>query len=748
MGNTQQLTDLKECRSRQKVFPRFDLLKDGGYFSNMAFVFARSLSLHAARHNNGTVSASFQQTKPHFNKILIANRGEIACRVMRTAKRLNVRTVAVYSDADRHSMHTHMADEAYHIGPAASAESYLRMDKLVSVAKAVGAQGIHPGYGFLSERAKFSEYCQQNGVVFIGPPAQAIRDMGSKSESKKIMERAKVPVVPGYHGDDQTLDRLKSEAERIGYPVLIKAVSGGGGKGMRIVEHPKDFEEMLMSSKRESLKSFGDDNVLVEKYLIQPRHVEVQVFADTFGNTVYLSERDCSVQRRHQKIIEEAPAPGLSAATRAELGKQAVNAAKAVNYVGAGTVEFIMDSRGQFYFMEMNTRLQVEHPITELITGTDLVEWQLLVAAGNTLPMTQEEILSRLHGHAFEARVYAENPRNNFLPDTGHLYHLRTPEPSSDVNSVTRVEMGVRQGDDVSVFYDPLIAKLVVWSHDRTSALRLLANRLDEFEVVGPETNIDFLKTLSTHPAFINAEVETGFIAKHKAVLLPENPPAPSLLAMSQAMLAVLLRDQQASKLAGASTQDPFSPTWHLSGRRFNNKLQTRYTFTVQDRPVHADVTHNRDGSFDMTFTDGKLTQTVKNVDGKLLEGNRVQMAFQSQLVRGSVVQDEDGLHIIAEGGERAFLGLPAPEFLNATAGASAGSIFTPMPCKITQVLVQPGQVVKADQPLLILEAMKMEHVIRAPFAGVVERVSYKEGDLVPEKTAVVVLKDQEAKAA
>ncbi|RKP38223.1 carbamoyl-phosphate synthase L chain, ATP binding domain-containing protein, partial [Dimargaris cristalligena] len=490
--------------------------------------------------------------KPLFDKILIANRGEIACRVMRTARKLGIKTVAVYSEADRYSQHVKMADDAYCVGPAPSAESYLNVDRILDVISRTGAQAVHPGYGFLSENAGFSERLKNEGITFIGPPASAIISMGSKSESKYIMQDAKVPVVPGYHGENQDVAFLKNEAAKIGYPVLIKAVKGGGGKGMRIVERPEDFEMMLESSRRESIKSFGDDKVLIEKYLVRPRHVEVQVFADKFGNAVHLYERDCSVQRRHQKVLEEAPAPNLSPEVRASLGSKAVAAALAVNYEGAGTVEFIMDHETQqFYFMEMNTRLQVEHPVTEWVTNTDLVQWQLEVAAGNPLPLTQSQI--PLVGHAFEARIYAENPAKGFLPDTGPLAHLTPPMASDTV----RIDTGVVQGDQVSVHYDPMIAKLIVRGRDRTEALRVMRKALSEYQVVGPHTNIQFLQSVVSHPAFIAGEVETGFIAKYESELLA-TPIDPSPESLAEAALGVYTAQMQQSQASAADANSPW----------------------------------------------------------------------------------------------------------------------------------------------------------------------------------------------
>eukprot|EP01130_Rhizamoeba_saxonica_P008240 TRINITY_DN332_c0_g1_i1.p1 TRINITY_DN332_c0_g1~~TRINITY_DN332_c0_g1_i1.p1 ORF type:complete len:481 (+),score=115.78 TRINITY_DN332_c0_g1_i1:73-1515(+) len=440
------------------------------------------------------------------DKILVANRGEIACRIIKSAQKMGIKTVAVYSDADAHSRHVTMADQAFNIGPPPSKKSYLDSNKIIDIAKQTGTHAIHPGYGFLSENANFADEVQKNGIIFIGPPSSAIISMGSKSASKDIMSAANVPVVPGYHGSNQDPDFLHQQADKMGYPVLIKAVSGGGGKGMRIVRESKDFIEALESCKSESLDSFKDDNVLVEKFLTKPRHIEVQVFADKLGDCVYLYERDCSVQRRHQKIIEEAPGPSVTPELRKTLGEAAVNAAKAVNYVGAGTVEFIVED-DTFYFMEMNTRLQVEHPVTEMITGVDLVDWQIKIAEGNAIPITQENI--PLRGHSFEARVYAEKPDDGFLPDVGKLEYLSPPEEEL---GYVRVETGVRQGDEVSVYYDPMIAKLVVWDQDRDSAMRRLKNMLQDYHIVGPSTNIQFMMRVLDHHKFQDGDFDTNFI--------------------------------------------------------------------------------------------------------------------------------------------------------------------------------------------------------------------------------------------
>eukprot|EP00658_Telonema_sp_P-2_P029312 TRINITY_DN2230_c0_g1_i4.p1 TRINITY_DN2230_c0_g1~~TRINITY_DN2230_c0_g1_i4.p1 ORF type:complete len:505 (-),score=131.57 TRINITY_DN2230_c0_g1_i4:163-1677(-) len=473
-----------------------------------------SSRIHTMAMLNRLMTRGYATAVPrNFDKVLIANRGEIACRVIRTAKKLGVKTVSVYSDADANSRHVAMADEAYRIGPASSSESYLRGDKIIQVAQQSGAQAIHPGYGFLSENSEFALACKEAGVEFVGPPAAAIETMGSKSESKTVMEAAGVPCTPGYHNTaDLSPETLRTEAEKIGYPVMLKAVMGGGGKGMRIVHTAQDFDSQLESATREALNAFGDDQFIVEKFVEQPRHVEVQVFGDKFGNYVYLFERDCTTQRRHQKIIEEAPGPNISDDLRKQLGEAAVSAARAVDYVGAGTVEFIMDKSGEFYFMEMNTRLQVEHPVTEMITGQDLVEWQLKVAAGNELPKSQDQL--QINGHSAEARIYAENPQQNFMPATGKLHHLVPPEDGEGTG--VRVESGVLQGDTVSMWYDPMICKLVVWAPTRDLALKKLNDNLANYHVAGVPTNISFLRELAQHSAFVNfQDVDTSFIEKH-----------------------------------------------------------------------------------------------------------------------------------------------------------------------------------------------------------------------------------------
>src|SRR4051812_49841964 len=515
-----------------------------------------------------------------FSKILIANRGEIACRVIRTARLLGIRTVAVYSDADARALHVEMADEAVNIGPAPARESYLRAEAILDAAKRTGAEAIHPGYGFLSENAAFAEACAAAGVVFIGPPASSIRAMGGKSEAKALMEKAGVPLVPGYHGEDQSPELLLSQAKRIGFPVLIKASAGGGGKGMRVVSSAAEFDDQLNGAKREAINAFGDDRVLIERYVTRPRHVEIQVFADTQGNCVYLFERDCSIQRRHQKVVEEAPAPNLDPHTRHRMGEAAVAAAKAIGYVGAGTVEFLLDEDGSFFFMEMNTRLQVEHPVTEYITCQDLVEWQLRVASGEPLPLGQDQL--SIHGHAIEVRLYAEDPQKGFLPQTGKLDHLVFPRETFHV----RIDTGVRSGDAISIHYDPMIAKLIVWANDRPSAVRRLRTALESTQVVGLGANTEFLLAIASHPAFLAADLDTRFIERHQADLLPEPSPAGDDV-LAFAALGVLL--DRGAKARAAVSGDPYSPWAGNDGWRLNDDAHDTLILRDggTDRPVH-----------------------------------------------------------------------------------------------------------------------------------------------------------------
>eukprot|EP00123_Amoebidium_parasiticum_P012635 comp21488_c1_seq1/m.29766 comp21488_c1_seq1/g.29766 ORF comp21488_c1_seq1/g.29766 comp21488_c1_seq1/m.29766 type:complete len:716 (-) comp21488_c1_seq1:92-2239(-) len=702
-------------------------------------VSAPALSEYAAllrvRHH-----ATAAPPQVRLDKILIANRGEIACRIINTARKLGVRTVAVFSDADRNSMHTQMADEAHYIGPAPSRESYLRGDVILEVAKKTGAQAIHPGYGFLSENTHFADACEKNNIIFIGPPSSAIRDMGSKSESKKIMIAANVPVIQGYHGDNQDPRLLAQAADKIGYPVLIKAVLGGGGKGMRVVHTPDQFREMLESAKREAMKSFSDDRVLVEKYVVDPRHVEVQVFADKWGDCVYLFERDCSIQRRHQKIIEEAPAPGLSEETRRSIGEAAVRAAKAVGYVGAGTVEFIMNKDQKFYFMEMNTRLQVEHPITELITRQDLVEWQLKVASGERLPMKQSDL--KIHGHAFEARVYAEDPRNNFLPVTGKIHYMQPPPASEGV----RIDTGVRQGDSVSVYYDPMISKLIVWGDNRQSALRKFSHALSRYQIGGIKTNLEILKDLAVHPAFTKDAVTTDFIKHHEAELMAPKPSIPAA-SIAQAAVAQVLEAYHSQKFDYANSADPNSP-WGLPAFRVNHLAQDTVKFVADKEPVTATVTHMPNGAYSVQVTRGKSRPEVVPVTNVTQVNNNITAQVGDTRLTATVVRTEDQINIFNDDGSVHVLDVPPPKFLHKEQTLDLSAIMAPMTGRIEKVLVQVGQAVTKDTPLVVVEAMKMEHVLKAPKDGVVEKLGGKPGDIVQQNSLLVKLMEAATKNA
>jgi 3-methylcrotonyl-CoA carboxylase alpha subunit len=659
-----------------------------------------------------------------FNKILIANRGEIACRVIRTAHQLGIATVAVYSDADRNSMHVDMADEAIYIGPSPARESYLCIDKVIDAALQTDAEAIHPGYGFLSENAEFCHACEAADIVFIGPPVGAIQAMGSKSAAKRIMEEAGVPLVPGYHGDNQDPALLLEESHKIGFPVLLKAVAGGGGKGMRQVHDAAKFDEELQAAQRESMSSFGDDNMLVEKYLTQPRHVEIQVFCDSQGNGVYLAERDCSIQRRHQKVIEEAPAPGLSDAVRQEMGETAVRAAQAIDYCGAGTVEFLYDEDGSFYFMEMNTRLQVEHPVTEMITGEDLVEWQLRVAAGEPLPRQQAEIV--LNGHAFEARIYAEDPEQDFLPATGVLAFLRTPEESEQV----RVDTGVRQGDEVTVYYDPMIAKLVVHGSDRQQALRQLSVALSEYRVAGLTTNIDFLYNIATSEPFREAQLDTGFIEKHRPVIFQQEQVDEHQELALAALYLLLERNQRAQAIA-SHHPDPSSP-WHANTAwRMNEPHLHKFTLCYREREVEvtAEQSGDRGQAFYLLEYDGQSAR----VSGKL-NGDQLSADVDGFKQKLSVAEHDGVFSAYRRDGVFHFQQQQADTGDMDTTGPG-GNPRAPMNGLIVALLVEPGEMVAADTPLLVMEAMKMEHTIRAPAAGSVSEFYFQpkeqvEGDV------------------
>ncbi len=653
-----------------------------------------------------------------FKKILIANRGEIACRVAATARRMAIKTVAVYSDADADAKHVGYCDEAVHIGGSAPKDSYLRWERIIEAAKATGAEAIHPGYGFLSENEEFAKACFDAGLVFIGPPASAIKAMGLKAESKQLMEKAGVPLVPGYHGADQDPVMLKHEADRIGYPVLIKASAGGGGKGMRAVEKSEDFASALASCKREAINSFGNDTVLVEKYAQRPRHIEIQVFGDMHGNYVYLFERDCSVQRRHQKVLEEAPAPGLSPEMRQQMGLAAVAAARAVNYVGAGTVEFIVEQRADgsmnFFFMEMNTRLQVEHPVTEAITGLDLVEWQLRVASGEPLPLAQEQL--KINGHAIEARICAENPDNNFLPTTGTLHVYGKPVCTAFERGTVRIDDGVREGDTISPFYDSMVAKLIVHGQTREEALARLDEALAQTRIVGLSTNVQFLRYVVRSPSFAQANLDTALIPREEAVLFKQEPVGLPLAAA--AAIAQTLLGEQASE-----GSDPFS---RRDGWQTHGVTQRPFEFDFQGAHSRATLTYGHDGA---------LQLAVGEVSGPLVFSKSAQgidIQFAGQRVTAAVYTQGEVDHVFTARGATQITAID----LLAHAGeshAEGGRLTAPMPGKILSFSVKAGDTVKKGQPLAVMEAMKMEHTIAAPADGVVEELMYAPGDQVSE---------------
>jgi 3-methylcrotonyl-CoA carboxylase alpha subunit len=654
-----------------------------------------------------------------FTKILIANRGEIACRVAATARRLGIRTVAVYSDADAGAKHVMACDEAVHIGGNAPRDSYLRSERILDAARATGAQAVHPGYGFLSENEDFAQACADAGLVFIGPPPSAIKAMGLKAESKQLMEKAGVPLVPGYHGADQDPGLLRREAGRIGYPVLIKASAGGGGKGMRIVTKADEFDAALASCQREARNSFGDDAVLIERYVTRPRHIEIQVFGDTHGHCVYLFERDCSVQRRHQKVLEEAPAPGMSEARRREMGAAAVSAAQAVGYVGAGTVEFIAEPTPEgdlrFFFMEMNTRLQVEHPVTEAITGLDLVEWQLRVASGEPLPLKQEDL--RIHGHAIEARICAENPDANFLPATGTLDVYRTPTCTSFERGPVRVDAGVREGDAISPHYDSMIAKLIVWGADRAQALAQLDSALAQTHVVGLQTNVAFLRRVTTSRSFAQADLDTALIERERAALF-DQPPLALEVAAAGAVAHQLAHER------AAEDADPWSKrdAWRMHGaavRRFDLEACGTHHAASLTRS-HGGETVMAIGDRSWPFAASSRSSTQHDVT---LAGRRWALSVYTVGERIAVFSPEGAATLhridpIAHAGD---------------AATEGGRLTAPMPGKLISLLAQAGDSVKKGQALAVMEAMKMEHTITAPCDGTVAELLYAVGDQVLE---------------
>ncbi|MBO9421398.1 acetyl/propionyl/methylcrotonyl-CoA carboxylase subunit alpha [Labrenzia sp. R4_2] len=663
-----------------------------------------------------------------FKKILIANRGEIACRVMETARKLGVKTVAVYSDADANAKHVAMADEAYRIGPAPVSESYLQIAKIIEVCKQSGAEAVHPGYGFLSENPDFVDALDAAGITFIGPSADAIRAMGLKDAAKALMEKAGVPVVPGYHRETQDPGFLQIQAGKIGYPVLIKARAGGGGKGMRKVERAEDFISALKSAQREGEASFGDGRVLIEKYVAKPRHIEIQVFGDNHGNAVHLFERDCSLQRRHQKVIEEAPAPDMPEEMRTAMGEAAVKAAKAINYSGAGTIEFIVDvSEGlradRFYFMEMNTRLQVEHPVTELITGQDLVEWQLRVASGEPLPKAQEEL--SINGWAFEARLYAEDAPKGFLPAIGTLEHLVLPETQA------RVDSGVRAGDEISPFYDPMIAKVIVHGPSRDAALGKLLASLEATEVAGCVTNAGFLAALCRHEGFAKGDVDTGLIDRDLESLIAE-PEMPEDAIALAALTALGLTHP-------AEGNDPFET---LAGWRIWSASRQFALLEIAGERRDIEVHAQGQNKFAVHLSSGPKDFTLVQVDNSTITYDS-----NGHRASGSVVHDGKGLTVFMSG--HAFtVGLPDALSSDEEAAGAGDQLIAPMPGLVKMLNAKAGDAVTKDQPLIILEAMKMEHTLKAPRDGVIGEVMVNEGEQVTDGTIILVLAEEADAAA
>ena len=666
-----------------------------------------------------------------FESLLVANRGEIACRIIRTAQRLGIRTIAVYSDADAGARHVAMADAARRLGPAPAAESYLRGEAILAAARESGADAVHPGYGFLAENADFAQACEDAGLAFVGPPAAAIRAMGEKGQAKSLMEKAGVPVVPGEHGGDQRPARLRRAADRDGFPVVIKPVAGGGGKGMRVVTRASDFGEALRAARREAQGAFGDTRVLIEKWLARPRHIEIQVFADSHGGVVHLFERECSIQRRHQKVIEEAPAPHLDEGLVAALGEAAVAAARAISYVGAGTVEFIVDARARgYYFMEMNTRLQVEHPVTEMVTGRDLVEWQLRVAAGEPLPEAQDSLGRR--GHAIEARVYAEDPARDFLPAAGRLRRFRVPDEDREL----RVDTGYGEGDAVGIHYDPLIAKVIAWGEDRAAAVGRLRRALEAVEIAGVGHNAGFLAAITGHRAFAAGRIDTGFIARHRTALLAASRTSEDVV-LALACLEVLLRRRAGAAAAARASADPHSPWHRVDAWRLNGAAPEVLRFRHRDREVAVAIAQR---AADWTFDLPGGTSTAEGEPGP---AGALIARIDGRRTRAAVIREGARLHVIVRGATDT-LTLIDPLAAGGATEQAAGGVVSPLPGRVVKVNVKPGQSVEAGAALVTVEAMKMEHTFRAPADGRVERVGVRPGDLVTEGAELVVFAPQQ----
>lgn len=657
-----------------------------------------------------------------FQRVLIANRGEIACRVIRTCRRLGIHTIAVYSDADANAQHVRLADEAWPIGGSRPAESYLRGEVILDVARRAGAQAIHPGYGFLSENTAFARACTDAGIAFIGPRPESIDAMGSKAAAKALMERHDVPLVPGYHGDNQDTAFLQEQARKTGFPLMIKAAAGGGGKGMRIVRGETEFADALASAQREAANAFGDTRVILERYVEHPRHIEFQVFGDTHGNIIHLNERECSAQRRYQKVLEETPSPFLTPERRRAMGDAAVAAARAVNYVGAGTVEFIVGQDGDFFFMEMNTRLQVEHPVTEETLGLDLVEWQLRIAAGEVLPLTQDQV--QAHGHAIEVRLYAEDPEQNFLPGSGKLMRLVLPAPSAHV----RLDGGVIEGDTVTIFYDPMIAKLIVHDRDRPQALQRLREALAQCEIMGPKSNIAFLERLARHPAVVEGRIDTGYLDRHLDEFLAGNA-APDETVLFAAATASLLFDEAHVTTAA---NDPWSPWSSADAWRIGHAGKRIVALTMREQRFEIEA-HGHGGDYRLTHG-----ATHADVHGARLEDDALSARFDGEALRVPLRADAQRVLLHDADGIRHVLSRAAAFAWEASKAGGGNQVIAPMPGRIVVVKAKAGDTVEEGQELLVMEAMKMELALKAPRAGVIEGVSASQGEFVEADTVLV----------
>ena len=656
-----------------------------------------------------------------FDKILIANRGEIACRITRTAKRMGIKTVAVYSDVDQHGLHVQISDEAVALQGNKPVESYLDMKKIIQAAKATGAQAIHPGYGFLSENSEFAELCEQSDITFIGPSAESIRIMGAKNTARITVSSAGVAVLPGYDGKDQSLKTLTRHASKTGYPLLIKAVAGGGGKGMRVVNKESDFKSSLEAVKRESTGAFANDAVLLERYLPQARHIEVQIFSDSQGNTVHLYERDCSMQRRHQKVIEESPAPGISDDDRTRITDAAILCAQSINYLGAGTVEFLYTPDNQFYFMEMNTRLQVEHPVTEMVTNQDLVEWQIRIAAGEALPCVQSDI--KLNGHAIEARIYAENPERDFLPSTGKIIHLSHPSSRDHI----RVDTGIESADTISAFYDPMISKIISWNHDRSTAISGLTKALDSYIIFGVENNITFCKNLIQQSDFIEEKLHTRFIEKHLETLIYRNPPSAEVYDFSA--LYLYLADLQQQRLAQDNQADRWSP-WLSHSTPSQQSFYKYYQFQFENNKT--DVRLRQSGNLYY------LNQDTTPITASL-QGTKLEIKYPDRTTQAIIFQQNQTIYLHVNGSHYQLHYLD-PGLQNITDKNNESALHSPMPGSVIDVLVQENQSVSQGECLIIIEAMKMEHQIISPSEGIVTKIRYTVGDQVEEGVPLMVI--------